>query len=86
MLANSEESAETRALAGPPRVPVVVVITRRGSELPGGRLRPRCRIQYEILVRIDAVAIGIFQEQRLARNPVGESAAEQQCAQVILRE
>src|SRR5262249_11677785 len=49
---------------------VVVQIRRCRSELSWRRIDPRVLIQDKIFGRVDAVAVRVFQEQRLAGNSI----------------
>ena len=81
-----EVPPETHALPVSALLPVVVVIRGPGAELSGKRIGPSVRIQDEILVRVDAVAIGVFREKRLARNAVGKGVLEKYRAELALRD
>src|SRR5215475_9326434 len=50
------------------RIAVVAVVRSAGSKLAGSRICPCIRIQNEFFVRIEAMAVEIFQEQWLSGN------------------
>ena len=58
-------------------------VWRTGAKLPVCRVRPRRRVQHEILRRIDAVAVQILQERRRLWDAVDERRLKQQGAEVI---
>src|SRR5205085_5748431 len=56
-----------------------------GSELARRRFHPSLRIEHELLVRVDAFAVRILQEQRLTRYPIHAGALEYERVEVALR-
>src|SRR5436190_1188578 len=66
--------------------PAVIVVVRRGSApLARGGLSPGRRVQHEVFVRVDAVAVRIPGEEWNARHAVDERALEEHRAQIVLR-
>src|SRR6185312_973902 len=63
-----ERAPEVEILLGTSRLPEVAVErTRRGTESPVHRVLPRRRIQHDIVIRIDAAAVQVFQIKRHTR-------------------
>src|SRR5947207_7610025 len=69
-----EQTAEAELFQRMTLIPVVVVVSGCRPESSGRRIQPGRRVQYEILVRIDAVAVQILEEQRLPGDAVHERA------------
>src|ERR1700683_2563348 len=59
--------AEIHVFHRPPLRTVIGIVSGRGAELAGRRIDPRSRIQYEGRIRIEAMAVEVLREQRLAR-------------------
>ena len=60
-----EDPAQADLFIGVARVTVVTVVCGGDAPIAGGNVLPRGGIQREVLVRIEAVAVQIFQEERL---------------------
>lgn len=84
-LLDPEHAAKTHVFHGTALIPVVTVICRRRAELAWSRLGPRCRIQDERLIRIEAVAIQVLSEERNARHPIREGVIPIECGIAIRR-
>src|SRR5215472_1846280 len=69
-LFDSEGSADVDRFGGTPGVPVIRIVRRCGSKLPGRRIDPRGGIQDEVTGWVNTVAVWVLEEQRLAGNPV----------------
>ena len=59
---DTEHLPEAELLVRPPGVTIVAVVSGSRAPLAGRRVRPRSRIQNEVLIGIDAVAVRILQE------------------------
>jgi hypothetical protein len=81
---DAEHFADAHLLVGPAGIAVIAIVSGRCAPLTGPGITPGGWIEDEFLVRIDAAAIKILQEERLAGNTIGERAAEQQRIQVIV--
>jgi len=68
--AYEEDAAHAQLLGRHTCLPIVAVKRRRDPPLPLRHIRPRLRIQNEILIRVDAVAIQVLQEQRLSLHAI----------------
>ena len=67
-----EDAAHAHILVRTPLEAIVVVIRRGCAERASRRIGPGSRVQHERLIRIEAVAVQILQEQRDTGNAVGE--------------
>jgi hypothetical protein len=89
-LSDAEAPAKTEILRGTALEPVIIVVGCRCSPLARGGLSPGRRIQYERVVRIEAVAVEILGEEWDPWNPIREAQCcrvpEQELVQVVLRE
>ena len=61
-----ESPAQAERFGRLPLLPVIVVKGSRCPELPEASVRPRLRIEYESLVGIEAMAVGIHTQEGLA--------------------
>ena len=69
-LTELEDPPQAHGFRWPPLITVVVVVWRTRAKLSVCGVRPRCRIEHEILRRIDAVAVQILQERRYSWDAV----------------
>src|SRR5262249_25050676 len=85
-LPEAEGPAEAHLFFRAALIAVVIEIDRRHSVLPGGRLRPGGRVQYECGARVEAMAIQVIEEQRHTGNPVGEGGrTRKDSAKIVIR-
>src|SRR6058998_3891471 len=83
-LAEAGELAEGHVLARVARGPVVGLVDAGHTEGAGRSIGPGLRVENEVSVRVDAAAVQVLREERLARHPVGVGAPEDQGAEVVL--
>jgi len=60
VLAELEDPPQAHGFRRPPLITVVVIVWRTRAKLPVRRVRPRVRVQHQVLCRIDAVAVQIL--------------------------
>lgn len=74
---DGEGPSKTNLLVRTALVAIVVIVSRSGAPLPGGRIGPRSRVQYEFFVRVEAVTIEVLEEQRLTGHSICKGATEE---------
>src|SRR5207253_9304689 len=72
LLPDLEHAAEAELLSRMTLIAVIVVIAGRRAESSGGGARPGVLVQDELLVRIDAMAVQVLEEERLAGDTIHE--------------
>src|SRR5581483_8888432 len=75
-LFDPEDPSDAEVLHRPALITEVAIVGRRRAPLSRRRVRPCRRIEREVLVRIEAVAIEVLREQRNTRNAVEQRALE----------
>ena len=85
LLPNPECSRETEFFVIAALGAIVVVVSGRGAKSSVCGVGPRRRVQHELLVGIEAMAIEILREQGHARHTIRIGALERVSAQDVIR-
>src|SRR5205085_5824327 len=83
-LMNAEALSEAELFIRTALVSIVAIVSSGCAPLSWTGIGPRGRVKHKVLVRINAVAIQILEEERLARNAICIRSTEQQRCKIVL--